>query len=174
MGCPALSSYYQALFLHKQLIWALGAMLDTYISEQAVALEKKIRAAKRKGVPRSVPCGAGTLTVKDPFSHTPSGQNARVLAYWHAGRKAFEGVEVLGHAQDSSRVGGRSTMLQMVTGPKNQAMWLTPQAFGYTSKDPFLNTLFAFRKVFSNAFFSFSKSCFCARKSFTKSGLCLF
>ena len=128
-GCNS-CSYYQALFLHKQLVWSLGAMLDTCISEHSAALEKRVRAAKGKAVKQSMSCGAGLLTVQDPFSNTKHGQNARVLAYWHAGRKAFEGVQVLGHAQDGSRVGGRNTMLQMVTGPENRAMRLTPQALG--------------------------------------------
>lgn len=128
-GC-SFCIYYQALFLHKQLVWALGAMLDTCISAQSAALEKKARPAKGSAGRPSVSCGAGLLTILDPFPQTKHGQHARVLAYWHAGRKAFDGVRVLGHAQDGSRVGGRNTMLQMVTGAENQAMWLTPQAFG--------------------------------------------
>ena len=116
--------------MHKQLVWALGALLDTSISARSAALEKTVRSAKGKAVKQSMSCGAGLLTVQDNFATTKHVQNARVLAYWHAGRKAFGDVQVLGHAQDGSREGGRNTMLQMVTGPENQAMWLTPQALG--------------------------------------------
>lgn len=120
-------------------------------------MEKKARAARCKDVEPMVSCGAGHLTVKDPFSKTPAGQNARVLAYWHAGRKAFEDVEVLGHAQDGSRVGGRSTMLQMVTGPNNQAMWLTPQAPPWVIEATRNLNIFC---IFLKYCFPFSKSSF--------------
>ena len=73
--------------------------------------------------------GVGRLILQARFSvETAPGQQKMNLAYWLAGQKVFKGVQHMGWAADCSRVGGRSVMVQVISGKKNQAMWLVPPA----------------------------------------------
>eukprot|EP00974_Lingulodinium_polyedra_P100508 9735526-Lingulodinium_polyedra.AAC.1 len=123
---PDLAALLEAhLFWVKQCMWIVGGIFDNFISEAAVDLEKKPREPEHSA---EMDLGAGRLQVGSSFDDSWVGQENRNLAYWHAGRQAFQGVRHLGWAADCSRVGGRSIMLQAISGQRNQAMWLAPQA----------------------------------------------
>lgn len=135
IGCLRLGPPFY--WFTKQLVYAVGSLLDICVRQRAAAAYPEVLLA-----PRTPSSPAPTASSLAPSTSRRAGSDIslyeedgsvhsrqqRLQRYFFVGRSVFEDAGCISLAVDASRVSKQAVTLVAICRPDNQAMWAPPQA----------------------------------------------